>query len=51
MTDAEYFDIVSRARPILDDFLPAWVTYTITLGGGPFLLDAALNLDNARFTP
>ncbi len=52
MSDATYYDTISKVNSILDSVLPAWVRFHVVRDGsvtGQFVLDDARNLDNERF--
>jgi hypothetical protein len=53
MSIADYREKTKAAFPLLDNFLPGWVTFDIVLDGpspGEFILDSEANLDNQRLS-
>lgn len=52
MTESAYYEKIKECFPILDSFLPAWITFAVVRDGtvvGDFKLDE-VNLDNQRFS-
>lgn len=60
MTDGEFYDLVAKINPVLDNLLPAWVTWDwfrrahngqkgFYLDGDPVVTGTLVNLDNEAF--